>query len=61
MDGPCSNSLRDIDPFESGSFTKYLGGIHKGYSIFGWVGRFSKIGYSYARSLITIGDNGYGW
>ena len=29
-----------------------LGGIHKGYPIFGWVGRFIKIGYEYT---FTIG------
>ena len=32
-----------------------FGGIQKGYPIFGYVGRFSKIGYYYAKAVITLG------
>ena len=31
-----------------------LGGIQKGYSIFGWAGRCSKIRYNYAKAIIKL-------
>ena len=34
-----------------------LGGIHKGYPIFGQVGRFMKIGYELHKIAFSIGKN----